>query len=150
QLSSVLRSARFDTIQIQGVHLMNYLPVIFKALSCRTIVIDWHNIESEAMWRFSRNSPNLLKKLFANRTARLIERAEDHLLEISATHTVTSERERQILLARNPNANVKVIPNGIDVASFSSQGFADAPLESEDKRNSILLVGSMDYHANID
>jgi polysaccharide biosynthesis protein PslH len=152
QLAEVLRSQQFDTVQIGGVHLMEYLPIIQGAPGPLGIVVDWHNIESELMWRYSKTTGNLLKRAVANRTAKLIERAEDRLLDTCATHTVTSERERQKLLARRPDANIQVIPNGVDAGYYSAKKIAEAFHHSglQTSKPTILFVGSMDYHANID
>ena len=152
QLADVMRSRQFDTVQIEGVHLMEYLPIIQKAPGSPAIVIDWHNIESEMMRRYAETTGNWVKKIAAKRTAKLIERAEERLLEINATHTVTSERERQKLLARRPGANIRVIPNGVDTCFYTAKKIAEASLRSGqgDSKPTILFVGSMDYHANID
>ena len=55
----MLRFRQFDTVQIEGVHLMEYLPIIQKAPGSPAIVVDWHNIESEMMWRYSRTTAQL-------------------------------------------------------------------------------------------
>ncbi|HEY2645779.1 MAG TPA: glycosyltransferase [Candidatus Acidoferrales bacterium] len=150
------RLQKFETVQIEGVHLMEYLPAIRSSLGSPRVVVDWHNIESELMWRYAGNGVNFLKKAAAARTAKLIERAEDRLLDTADVHTVTSERERKKLWARRPNANIRVVPNGVDAAHFSAREILEASLRArpnshaEDSKPSILFVGSMDYHANID
>jgi polysaccharide biosynthesis protein PslH len=152
QLTDVLRFRRFDTVQIEGVHLMEYLPIIQEAPGSPAIVVDWHNIESELMWRYANTAANWLKKAAAKRTATLIERAEDRLLDTCGIHTVTSERERQRLLARRPGANIQVIPNGVDASYCSPKEIAQACRRTGqcDPKPTILFVGSMDYHSNID
>lgn len=152
QLTEVLRSHKFDTVQVGGVHLMEYLPIIQKAPGSPAIVVDWHNIESELMWRYAKTTGSLIKRAVAKRTARLIECAEDRLLDACATHTVTSERERQKLLARRPGANIQVIPNGVDAGYYSAKKIADAFHRNgcHPSKPTVLFVGSMDYHANID
>lgn len=152
QLAEVLRLHQFDTVQIGGVHLMEYLPIIEKAAGPPAVVVDWHNIESELMWRYAKTTGNLLKRAVARRTAKLIESAEDRLLESCVTHTVTSERERQKLLARRPGANIRVMPNGVDAGYYSVKKIGET-CKSNGRNHSkptILFVGSMDYHANID
>jgi polysaccharide biosynthesis protein PslH len=152
QLADALRSLQFDTVQIEGTHLMEYLPIIRKARGCPAIIVDWHNIESELMWRYAKTTRSWLKRAVARRTAKLIERAEDRLVETCGSHTVTSERERQKLLARHPNANIQVIPNGVDTSFYAPKKIADACRQSSQhgSKPTILFVGSMDYHANID
>jgi glycosyltransferase involved in cell wall biosynthesis len=152
QLADVLRSNQFDTVQIEGVHLIKFLPMIQKTPGCPAVVVDWHNIESELMWRYANNTYNWAKKIAARRTAKLIERVEDQLLDTCAMHTVTSERERQMLLARRPDSNIKVIPNGVDAGFYSAKEIADGCRKTSpgDSKPTILFVGQMNYHANID
>jgi glycosyltransferase involved in cell wall biosynthesis len=152
QLADALRSQQFDTVQIEGVHLMEFLPIIREAPGSPAIIVDWHNIESEVMRRYAKTTGSWPKKIAAKRTAKLIERAEDRLLDTSATHTVTSERERQKLLTRCPSANIQVIPNGVDTNFYTAKKIDDAWRQSGhcDSRPAILFVGSMDYHANVD
>jgi glycosyltransferase involved in cell wall biosynthesis len=152
RLAEVLKSRAFDTVQVEGVHLMEYLPIIQEAPGRPAIVVDWHNIESEMMWRYARTTHNWAKKIAARRTAELIERAEDRLLGGRVTHTVTSERELQKLLARCPSAKIEVIPNGVDAGYYSAYEIAKACRRSRQtaSKPTILFVGSMDYHANVD
>lgn len=152
EFANVIRSFVFDTVQIEGVLLSKYIPLVEQLVPRPTIVIDWHNIESELMWRYASLIPHKSKKIVAMRTAQLLERAEDHLLCNYKTHTVSSERERQKLLDRCPSADIHVIPNGIDTGRFSPEEIAKTRVEAKNKKSkeTILFVGSMDYHANID
>lgn len=150
-LAEVLRSGQFDTVQVGGVHLARYLPLIRNAASRPAIVVDWHNIESELMWRYAVASTNPFKRAAAMRTAKLLERLEAEMLDSVDTHTVVSERERQKLLARRPSANIQVVPNGVDIEQYSTR--AVAPIQpgcARETKRTLLFVGSMDYHANID
>jgi sugar transferase (PEP-CTERM/EpsH1 system associated) len=145
-IDRTLRLERFDTVQLEGVHLVRYVPVIRAADPSTAIVADWHNIESELLQRYARNNSSLAKRLYAQRTAYLVERAESTLLTQCDRHTVVSDRERETLMHRAPAAVVETLPNGVDVRFFDQVA---APDGLEPKRE-ILFVGSMDYHANID
>jgi polysaccharide biosynthesis protein PslH len=153
QLANLLANRKFSNLQLQGVHLSNYLPTIQAALDRSAILIDWHNIESELMWRYSQNTSIWPKRMLARRTAALLERTETMLLEGYPVHTVASQREREKLLARCPGANVRVIPNGVDTEWFSPATIAEVQRNTRVRmprpRRSVLFVGSMDYHANI-
>src|SRR5215213_2785233 len=46
-LDNILRRAPFDTVQLEGVHLVGYLPAIRNAAPSAAVLADWHNIESE-------------------------------------------------------------------------------------------------------
>jgi polysaccharide biosynthesis protein PslH len=152
KLAGVLRSGQYDSVQIEGTQLMAYLHVIQESRGQHPIVIDWHNVESELVSRYANTTRSWLKKIAAARTATLLERAEDKLLESSLTHTVASERERKKLLARCPNANIHIIPNGVDANYFSAKEIRKASRRAgqSDSKPTILFVGLMDFHANID
>ncbi len=144
-LAEILQAGSFDAVQIEGVHLSSYLPVIRSAASRPVVLADWHNIESEILHRYSRVNPNPLRRVYAWRTANLLERAEKQFLANCDVHTVTSERERIWLQALDPAAEIHVIPNGVDVQYFSPQEWDPAA-----PRTNLVFAGSMDYSANID
>lgn len=153
ELAEILARGGFDTIQMEGVHLIGYLPIIRSAASRPAVLADWHNIESELMHRYSAGASSLLRRVAARRTAGLVRRAEDRLLAACDAHTVTSERERQQLSARAPDARILVVPNGVESGFYSGGEMARDREEHGSGRSakpSIVFVGSMDYHGNID
>jgi polysaccharide biosynthesis protein PslH len=143
-LAAILDEGEFDIVQIEVVHLMSYLPVIRSARSRPAVLADWHNIESELMRRYAETAPDWPRRAFARRTAALIESAELRFLQACDTHVVASARERDKLLARHPLAGIHVVPNGVDVSYYSN------PAQPPGSHHTILFVGMMDYHANID
>jgi glycosyltransferase involved in cell wall biosynthesis len=143
ELERLLRARDFDAVQIEGVHLFAYLNQIRTLAPRARIVCDWHNIESELLLRYAGNSPGLARRMYARRTTSLLHRLELQLLSLCSAHTVCSERERQILLEYAPGTRIEVIGNGVDVEYFIQT-------EASDTRRSLVFVGSMDYHANID
>ncbi|MGB8771916.1 MAG: glycosyltransferase family 4 protein [Candidatus Korobacteraceae bacterium] len=144
KVERVLHENRFDIIQFEGVHLLAYARRIRQIAPNVPLICDWHNVESEIQHRYAQTSENLARRLYARRTAELLKRAEREVLRLADAHSVCSERERQMLLAEMPEANITVIPNGVDTAFFA-EGAAD-----EGPRQTVVFVGSMDYHANID
>jgi len=72
-----------------------------------------------------------------------MESSERTLLAGCQAHTVTSEREQQILQNRM-GPDVYTLPNGVDIDFYGTVG------SSRSSPPSLLFVGSMDYHANID
>jgi polysaccharide biosynthesis protein PslH len=144
-LAEILHTGSFDAVQVEGVHLSAYLPVIRAAASRPVVLSDWHNIESEILHRYSRVHSSPLRRAYAWRTANLLERTETRFLAACDVHTVTSERERGRLQARSPAAEIHVIPNGVDVQSFGAQ-----ELDPGSPRTSLVFAGSMDYSANVD
>ena len=144
ELQKLLGEWKPDIVQIEGVHLVEYVSTIRSAAPGAAIVSDWHNVESELMWRYAETTSSMPKRLMARRTAALIERSENKLLDHCDAHTVVSDREREKLLKRRADARVSVVPNGVDVNFYRS-----GTSRCASARN-LLFVGSMDYHANID
>jgi glycosyltransferase involved in cell wall biosynthesis len=135
----------FDSVQVEGVHLVSYIPLLRAARRKPLIIADWHNIESEIMWRYA-DKASFARRLYARRTAKLIENMELKLLRDCDIHLVCSAREQAILQNRVPNARIEVVGNGVDVAFYSET----EPTSPTAERRDILFVGSMDYHANIE
>jgi sugar transferase (PEP-CTERM/EpsH1 system associated) len=152
RLAGILAGNRFDCLQLEGIHLSRYLSMIEAVPNAPAVLVDWHNVESELMWRYSEGAPSWPKKLVAKRTAHLLERAELQLLQRCGAHTVASEREKEKLLGLWPSAHVHVVPNGVDTEYFSPSrvSASDPAVERVTVNPSLLFVGSMDYHANID
>jgi glycosyltransferase involved in cell wall biosynthesis len=110
------------------------------------VAVNWHNIESEGMRRYSAKAPSFPRRLYAGITGRRLAAAERMLLRTAFGTLVCSERERrQLLLLAPPGVRIAVVENGVDVSYFDGQARTD-----KYPRNRILFVGAMDYHPNID
>ncbi len=142
-LSSALQEHRFDAVQMETSNLFSYLGIVRAAPGHPAVLLDWHNVDSELMSRYASETKSLPKKLIAWRTAKLLDKLETRLMTLCDAHTVVSEREKSKLLARNPQAYIKVIPNGVDTSAFAYS-------ETTSPGTTLLFVGSMDYHANAD
>lgn len=145
ELRRLIETERIDIVQMEGVNLIQYLPAIRSAGVRPAIVIDWHNIESELLERYAAGAANVARRLYARRAAQLLKKAESEILQAADAHIVCSERERQRLALRAPDARIQVVGNGVDV---NFHGEATSPRASAGR--DLVFVGSMDYHANID
>jgi polysaccharide biosynthesis protein PslH len=134
---------RFDVVHLESIHLAPYKGV-FKDYKPR-VIVDWHNIESEALDRFSRNQPYRPKQLYANVTTRRMRDLERQMLATSTGHIVCSTREERVLADLAPNVRIATVPNGVDASSFSENR-----LQLNWPPSKIIFVGAMDYYPNID
>lgn len=142
-LARTLAENAFDLIQIESMHLMNYLPVIRAADYRPLVVCDWHNVESDLMRQYAESQSNVARKTYARRTARLMAEFEARALEEFDAHIAVSEHDADRLRSVNSGARIKVIENGVDVAYYTGQ-------DETKPKTRIVFVGSMDYHANIE
>ena len=140
-LQHVTRGTEFDLIHADSLHMTPYLWVLPESLR-RRVIFDWHNIDSEVLFRYAGATRSLPRKLYAIFTARRLRTVEKQILRSAFGHIVCSEREREALLGGVPEARIAVVENGVDSQKFGEP----APFP----RNRILFVGSMTYHANSD
>jgi sugar transferase (PEP-CTERM/EpsH1 system associated) len=151
ELQRLMSKTNFDSVQIEGVHLIKYLPFIRSSRFHPPVLCDWHNIESQIMGRYAEYCDNWLRRLYALRTARLLENTELRLLSECDAHTTVSQVDRLKLQQRAPSARIFVIENGVDAESYADSELDQVPQKHcETARNTLVFVGSMNYHANID
>jgi polysaccharide biosynthesis protein PslH len=143
-LTEVLREGTFDLVHLDIIHMAGYQQMLERAMPRARIVYNWHNIESELMERYSIRERSIPKRIYASVTARRLRMAEEHILRTAYGHIVCSAREREQLLRRVPEARIEVVGNGVDI------GFYRAPDVEPARRDRLVFVGSMDYHANVD
>jgi glycosyltransferase involved in cell wall biosynthesis len=135
----------FSLVHLDGVNLAAYLPFIRKLAPQMPVMVDWHNIESEAMRRYSALTPSIARRIYAGVTAPRLAAVERQLLQTANGNLVCSERERVELAKLVPSAKLDVAVNGVDTEAFSVGGAVPS-----ERRNRILFVGLMAYHANVD
>jgi sugar transferase (PEP-CTERM/EpsH1 system associated) len=141
-LQRVLAEEDFDLVQVESIHLMNYLPALRAARNHPLIVCDWHNVESDLMRQYAKHERNFARRLYARRTARLMSEAEQRALKEFDAHIAVSDVDAKRLRSINSCAQISVIENGVDATHYAGDQSAI--------RNRIVFVGSMDYHANIE
>jgi glycosyltransferase involved in cell wall biosynthesis len=143
-VESALRSEPFDIVHLDSIHLAAYLDLVKKHAPHARTVLDWHNIESELMQRYAmQQSSSLLRRIYARLTAGSLRRLESAMLQTCFGHIVCSQREQIQLSARQPQARVEVMVNGVDTERFRAT-------ENSINRNRLVFVGQMSYHANIE
>jgi len=140
-LAGLLAKERFDLIHLDSIHMAVYEPQLRRATGA-PVVYDWHNIESEMMFRYGRHTPSFLRARYAALTAKRLSNLEDQILRTSLGHLVCSEREREELQRRVPEARITVVENGVDAKYF------DGAAGGNSKHHRIVFVGAMSYHAN--
>jgi len=140
----IMEEPSFDTIQIESMHLIAYARRIRQLAPQSRLILDWHNIESEILARYSENDSNPLRAWYARRTSDLSRKVEIELLRLCDAHTVCSGRESEVLHERVPEARIEVAGNGVDCEFFAANSAAAG------ERKDVLFMGRMDYHANID
>ncbi len=138
-LKQLLSDENFDVIQLEGLYVCPYIPLIRK-YSKATIVYRAHNIEFEIWQRAAKMSKGLVK-FYLNNLSKRIRRFEvEHINSYDLLVPIT-ERDGAIL---NELGNVKpqhVSQTGIDTSVL-------VPNAKNLDWNSVFHIGSMEWAPN--
>jgi polysaccharide biosynthesis protein PslH len=102
-----------------------------------------HNIESHMLRRRADNTGSLLARRYFQLEACRLEDAERRSAAQFAAHITCSDLDRMRLRLIAPEADIAVIPNGVDCDFFVSSSPPTRP-------NSLIFVGSMNWYPNVD
>ncbi len=90
KLEDLLRSKRYDVVQLETIYLAHYLPVIRKQLNA-VVSLRAHNVEHEIWERVASNTKNLFKKWYLKNQNRHLKAFElDHLNQFDALLAITA------------------------------------------------------------
>jgi sugar transferase (PEP-CTERM/EpsH1 system associated) len=142
-LEKMMGARDFDIIHLDGIHMSHYALEAWKRKNSQRVIFNWHNIESEAMRRYSVTTTSMARRWYAGYTAGKMERVESDMLHRAFGHIVCSEREREQLRRIAPEARIEVVENGVDTSYFAG---SEGPAASR----RIVFVGAMDYFPNSD
>lgn len=142
RLAELLQEERFDIIQLEGLFLTPYIPVI-RQHTGTPLLFRSHNIEHFIWERLARSAKNPLKKLYMSFLAKRLK-----TYEMKTVHQVDG------LVAISP----------LDMHFFNKNGFAQPGItipvgvETNDtdqpapniEKNTIFHIGAMDWRPNQD
>jgi glycosyltransferase involved in cell wall biosynthesis len=143
-VSRALDVRDFDIIHLDSIHMIRYAQAAAQRKPALPAIYNWHNIESEAMHRYSATTASFPRRWYAGQTARKLEILESNILQTAFGHIVCSTRERDKLLQIAPGARAEVVENGVDTRYFAEQ----VPPAPTGTRRQIVFVGAMDYFPN--
>jgi glycosyltransferase involved in cell wall biosynthesis len=106
-------------------------------------VLDLHNIYSSLARRTAEEQCSPVRRLYLLREARLLERVEREAVRASELVFAVSEEDADHLRSCPP-ANVRVIPNGVDVGAYR-----DLPVGRPDGPPLVLFVGTLSWGPNV-
>ena len=138
-LDAICSRRHFDLAFFESVLIAGYqLPEGMK------IVIDQHNIEHELLERTYEHEKAPTRKWYSWRESRLLKQGEIERCRKADIVLVTSEREFGVLRNLLPEKQIEVIPNGVDIHTFTPG------ISSQEVPHQIIFTGTMDYFPNID
>jgi sugar transferase (PEP-CTERM/EpsH1 system associated) len=111
-------------------------------LSALPLVVDLVDVDSQK-WAALSLSATVPKRWIYRREAVYLEQFERHLARRAHATTVVNERERETLERIAPGAQIRVVPNGVDLKPLSPP----APAEPGAR---VVFCGVMNYTPNVE
>jgi sugar transferase (PEP-CTERM/EpsH1 system associated) len=138
QLDALLARERYDVVHIEhlraaGLHtrVPEDTPAVFDAVDCISLLLE----------RTLHSSHSLRQRLVALLELHRTRAYESRLLARFHGVAVTSAADARALQTLAPAANVRVVPNGVDLDYFR-------PLAGGHEPDTLVFSGKMSYHAN--
>ncbi|MBN1679348.1 MAG: glycosyltransferase [Anaerolineae bacterium] len=148
-LKRLLINESFDLIQLEGLEVAVYLPVIEQCQPDTPVIYDAHNAEFDLQRSMYETDANRLRRLPGavyswlqwHRLARFERR-----VCLASAHVVTvSDADAEAMHWLTPEYPITVVPNGIDVQRYAQ---TDASLDLGP--HALVFTGSMSYRPNVD
>ncbi len=139
RLAELLLDEEFDVIQLEGLYLAPYVPLI-RELSEALLVMRAHNIEHE-IWNRTVRQRSGLKKIYTNIVAKRVRRLEVECLNCYDVMVPITSRDADILKSLGCTLPAHVSPTGINVKDFSQY-------VAKPEFPSIFHIGALDWSPN--
>jgi polysaccharide biosynthesis protein PslH len=107
-------------------------------------LLDEHNIVSNQFLTTAKTHPSQLLRILLRAASLNLQRYESMQCSKMTHCFVCSDFDRHFLLHMSPDAQVSIIPNGVDISHFSPISFA-AGIGEKKIPNSLIFIGSLDY-----
>jgi sugar transferase (PEP-CTERM/EpsH1 system associated) len=137
-ITELCSSGAFDIVQLESSLFCQYtFPNEVR------LVLDEHNVEYEVLFRMYQNERSLPRRAFSWLEYLRFRRFEQSAWRDVDGCLVCSEREADLLRAREPDLPVTVVPNGVDIDHFRP-----APASVEPR--TVVFNGVLNYRPNLD
>jgi polysaccharide biosynthesis protein PslH len=138
KLRELLEATSWDLIHCEWSPYARFLPS-----DCPIpVLISTHNVESQILARRASHSRNPIAKLFFTVQEIKMRWCERRFLDRASVTTAVSIGDASSIRSWGVRT-VRVVPNGIEVESY-------LPAPEVEVENEILILASLDWHANVD
>jgi glycosyltransferase involved in cell wall biosynthesis len=147
RLARRLSAESVDVVQIEGIEMAPYLPILEAVQPRPMLIYDAHNAEwilqKRAFATDIKTPSRWPAALYSWVQWRRLYRYEANLME-QVNHTLAmSASDKTALRQLNPTVPITIIPNGVDFASYDQ--FSQPPIAYD-----LIFTGKMDFRPNVD
>ncbi len=140
KLQQILAKNTFDIVQLEGVYLALYLPLIRKYAPQSKIVLRAHNIEYLIWKRLYNSEKNWLRRQYLYLISKHIQRFEQENFPLFDGIIALSEVDAALIHQAAPEVPLSVIPLGIDNEQIIEP--------TEHSHHHICFLGSLEWAPN--
>src|SRR5439155_479023 len=110
-LKQLLTEMEFDAVQVEGIQLSGYLPILRSLHGNPVVICDSHNIESEVMRRYSEHATSRVRRFYAQLAAPRLASFETRTMPKFDAHITVSDRDHLYLNATCPGSQTFTVEN---------------------------------------
>jgi polysaccharide biosynthesis protein PslH len=143
KLQELLTKNKYDIVQIEGLYLMMYLPIIRKYSSAK-IVLRAQNVEHHIWMKYTQNLPFSFKKIYLQLQTNRLKSFEINACKKADGIIAITEQDREAMAQFCGKKPVISIPLGIDLDKFR------IPKNQGQNELSLFHLGSMDWYPNLE
>jgi polysaccharide biosynthesis protein PslH len=136
----------YEIVQVEFSQMGIYrLPRVSSRQGVRSpkFVLDEHNIEYEIVKRTAESEGSFARRAYSSLNWRKVQREELDAWRRFDGVALTSARDELMLKNESPTTRTVVIPNAVDLDAFR-------PNQTTVEPKTLLFLGALDYHPNID
>lgn len=139
ELIELLTKNQYDIVQLEGLYLSFYIPVIRK-YSSAAIVYRAHNIEHEIWNRSLSNEKNIAKKTYLKILSKRLKRFELESLNQYDLLLPITQKDADFLAKEGNVKKSLVVPTGFD--------FSDSKISVSSNNTVLFHLGALDWFPN--
>lgn len=139
KIQEILKKGDIDLVHVDMLPLTAYE----NEFSDTPKILVNHNVESLRLFRWYQNEKNIVKKIYLGLQYIKLKVFERIAMRKFDCCVAVSEIDRDILKAMGVENQIVVVPNGTDTNFFK-------PLGQDKIEKSVLWIGHMDVHTNLD
>lgn len=141
RLKETLRNNHFDIIQLEGLSMAVYIPLIRK-YSTASIVLRAHNIEFKIWERHTKHEPSFWKRQYLNLQTKRLKKFEKQSFKAVEAALFITKRDQKLYREWGGQTISLVAPCGLDLKAYR-------PIKNEDEPSfDVVHLASLDWLPN--
>jgi len=138
----LLQTNHFDVVQMEGIYLAYYLPVVQNLAPHLPVIMRTHNIEHAIWYRVADEEKNPFKRYLLALLARRLERFEYQMLPRFDAIASISPADTQIMKNKGRMPEIMTLPVGVNTDKYPY-----TPPDNTTTPN-LFFIGSLDWLPN--